>query len=98
MTDEKIAILVEREFPHRHTAYSFRGKTKKRTINEYRYRYNTGKFTGGVIPPTYSFRYNRNGCIVDGKTGKKELPDATIMLYQSTHRYWIAQQSSTKTD
>jgi hypothetical protein len=88
MTDEQIAMKVEHEFPNRPGAFAYRGQTKKRTINEYRHRYNTGKFTGGILPLLFSFRYNSSGEIVDGKTGKEVLPVIQIDGFKSAHRYW----------
>jgi hypothetical protein len=91
LTDEQIAILVEREFPDRPTAKMYRGQTKTRTINEYRYRYHTGKFTGGNIPSEYSFRYDKNGVEVDGRTGK-ELPNIQKHGLASQQRFWATEQ------
>jgi hypothetical protein len=87
-TDEQIAIMIEREFPHKLGAFAFRGETKKRTINEYRHRYNTGKFTGGIVPSIYSFRYNKTGDRVDGRTGTKVLPTIQQHGLASQQRYW----------
>lgn len=88
LTDEQIAILVERQFPGRKTAQVFRGPNKKRTINEYRHRYNLGLFTGGKMPALHSYRYNSDGLRVDGRTGKKVLPIIQELGLQSAHKYW----------
>ncbi len=88
LTDDEIAILVERQFPGRKTAQVFRGPNKKRTINEYRHRYNLGLFTMGKIPALYSYRYDSMGNRVDGRTGKKILPTIQELGLQSAHRYW----------
>jgi hypothetical protein len=88
LTDDQIAIMVEKEFPDRPSALVFRGPSKKRTINEYRIRYNTGRFTYGKTPELYSYRYNSVGDRVDGRTGKKVLPTIQELGLQSAHRYW----------
>jgi hypothetical protein len=96
LTDEEIAILVEREYPDRHSAKAFRGNTKKRTINEYRHRYNAGLFTTGKIPALFSYRYDSLGNRVDGRTGKKILPTIQELGLQSAHRYWRDRESNKK--
>ncbi len=87
LTDEQLAIAIEEEYPHRPTAFCFRGPTKTRTINEYRLRYNQGKFTGGKVPSLYSYRYDSLGNRVDGRTGKKILPTIQELGLQSAHNY-----------
>jgi hypothetical protein len=93
LTDDQIAILVEKEFPHRASAKVYRGNNKKRTINEYRHRYHTGKFTNGVIPSIYSFRYDKDGDRVDGRTGKEKLPAIQTQGLASAQRYWSEEQA-----
>ncbi len=88
LTDDQIASMVEKEFPHRPSAFVFRGPNKKRTINEYRLRYNRGLFTNSKVPADYSFRYDSAGIRVDGRTGKKPLPTIQILGLQSSHRYY----------
>lgn len=87
LTDEQIALAVEKEFPGRPSAQCFRGPTKRRTINEYRLKYNAGKFTYNKMPEFYSYRYNSSGDRVDGRTGKKVLPVIQELGLQSSHRY-----------
>jgi hypothetical protein len=92
LTDEQIAILVEKEFPNRPTAKVYRGQSKRRTINEYRQRYHNGKFTGGDIPSVFSFRYDKDGDEVDGRTGKYKLPAIQVTGLASAQRYWAERQ------
>lgn len=87
-TDDQIAAEVEKEFPYRPTAFCFRGKNKTRTISEYRHRYNTGKFTKGVIPSILSFRYDEDGDKVDMRTGKIKLVKFEVECLLSAHRYY----------
>ena len=81
LTDLEIAIKLAKEFPTRKTAQlvHFVGPNKKHTINSYRYRYNSGKFTRGVLPKRRSFRYNDQGEVVDSKTGKHLLSEEEII-------------------
>lgn len=88
LTDEQIAIAIEKEFPNRPTAFSFRGPNKNKTINEYRLKYNRGCFTYNQIPELYSYRYDSMGNRVDGRTGRKILPTIQELGLQSAHRYW----------
>lgn len=88
MTDDQIAEAIEKEYPDRPSAFYFRGPNKKRTINEYRHRYNKGFFTGGQVPHLYSYRYDSTGNRVDGRTGKKILPTIQELGLQSAHNYW----------
>lgn len=87
-TDQMIALEVEREFPDRPTAYCFLGDTKTRTINEYRHRYNTGKFTGARLPDVMSFRYDSDGDRVDFRTGKDKLHSFEISCILSAFQYY----------
>lgn len=86
MTDNEIARRLEVEFPNRKSAFEFRGPNKKRTINEYRHRYNVGLFSGGIIPSVLSFRYNSNGQKVLGRREEKVLTEEEIdNLYKEHH-------------
>lgn len=87
MTDDQIAAEIEKEYPNRPSAQCFRGPNKKRTINEYRLRYNSGRFTHGTPPTIYSYRYDSMGNRVDGRTGKYPLPAIQVLGLQSSHRY-----------
>ena len=87
LTDDQIASLVEKEFSHRPSAFYFRGPNKRRTINEYRIKYNSGAFTDGKMPATHSYRYDSLGNRVNGRTGKP-LPTIQELGLQSAHKYW----------
>lgn len=84
-TDEEIAMEVEKEFPNRPTAFCFREPHKTRSVNEYRHRYNTGKFTNGRIPELYSFRYNSNKERVEASKGQRPLTDEEITTQLAEH-------------
>ena len=69
--DLRIAEKVVEEFPERDSAQAF--LTGKKTVNDYRNRYNKGIFTRGVPPRRLSLRYNKTGQAVDGRTGRHML-------------------------
>lgn len=87
MTDDQIAAEIEKEYPNRPSAFCFRGPNKRRTINEYRLKYNSGRFTNGTSPANPSYRYDSMGNRVDGRTGKKVLPAIQVLGLKSSHRY-----------
>lgn len=94
LTDEEIMVAVENEFPDRPSAHSFRGENKTRTINEYRLRYNQGKFSPqGKMPERRSFRYNKDGERVDGRKGNRLLNQLEIDGFISSHKYWRDKQN-----
>ncbi len=95
LTDDEIAKYCEREFPNRPSAFKFRGENKTRTINEYRTRYNQGLFAPNKrMPERRSFRYNLEGQIVDGRTGKRLLSKLEIDGFNSSHKYWRDRQNA----
>ena len=72
MTDEEIKRQVIEEFPDRKSVQRLGkvGERGKVTINEHRLLYNLGRYTRGVKPKQLSRRYNADGNVVDGRTGK----------------------------
>lgn len=81
LTDEKILQMLKEEFPGR-TSGIFTGKV---TINEYRQRYNKGDFSLRIPPAKMSFRYDRSGRVVDGRSGLHLLPQEVIESFISHH-------------
>lgn len=89
LTDKQIAIKLIEEFPGRKMALAFLDPNNRNTINDYRNKYNLGKFSPRKTPPEYhSFRYNEEGQRVDGRTGKKPLPVITERGLISANEYW----------
>jgi len=85
-TDEQIEKMVQKEFPHKPSMFTFSGPNKTKTINEYRQKYNSGKLLPTrKLPPKYCFRYNSEGVVVDGKTGTIPLDPKEIFDLQSLH-------------
>lgn len=79
MTDEEIKRQVLLEFPiedqPERTQSALRklgavGEKGSVTVNYYRNLYNKGKLTGGVRPEVQSQRYNLEGEIVNGRSGR----------------------------
>lgn len=87
LTDDEIARAVEQEFPDRPSAHVYRGKKKKRTVNEYRNYYNDGKFTELIPPKKLSFRYNREGERVNGRSGKPLVEEQIRHMIEKHSRY-----------
>lgn len=73
LTDEQIAIELEREFPDRPSVFCYRSVDSKQTINSRRQSYNRGEYSLNVPPQSASFRYNSKGMKVDGRTGRRVL-------------------------
>jgi len=86
MTDDSIASKIAREFPDRKSAQDFMNNKAKKTVNSYRYRYNSGKFTKGVPPSILSLRYNQEGTPVNLKTGTTILSSKQIDLFREEHK------------
>jgi len=86
VTDEVIAKRVAKEFSHRKSAQDFLGNKTKKTVNSYRYRYNTGKFTRKLPPVEPSFRYNKHGQVVNFKTGNILLTQQEIQHIKDKHK------------
>jgi len=79
MTDEEIKRKVIGEFPAENQpprTQSFLGKLGEVgqkgtvTVNAQRIMYNNGKLTSGNVPDKVSVRYNEDGEVVNGRTGK----------------------------
>lgn len=85
LTDEQIAIAVEREFPTRKSAKFFRDPKHYLTVNAYRNYYNQGKFTQGKIPKYVSFRYAKGGIPVEGRLGFRPLMQDEIITISRQH-------------
>ncbi len=86
MTDEAIARKIAKEFPHRKSAQDFLHNKSKKTVNSYRYRYNSGKFTRGIPPTILSFRYDKLGEPVNFKTGTTLLLQEEVNLHKEKHK------------
>ena len=86
LTDSTIARRVAKEFPHRKSAQDFIADKPNKTVNSYRYRYNTGKFTRKLPPAIPSFRYNKQGQIVNFKTGSFLLTEQEIQDIKEAHK------------
>lgn len=82
-TDEKLIQKIAKEFPGRKISKELLNGTK--TLNDYRNRYNKGKFTRGLPPKKYSFRYGPSGTPVNGRTGSHELCREEIQLIRRNH-------------
>lgn len=73
LTDEQIALELQREFPDRKSVYAYLDDANPLTINSRRGSYNRGELTLNVPPREASFRYNGKGVRVDGRTGRRQL-------------------------
>jgi hypothetical protein len=67
MTDVMIQNQIIAEFSGRKVASTLLDGT--RTVNYYRNQYNSGRLLG-KMPPSISYRYNDDGEVVNGRTGK----------------------------
>lgn len=87
MDDDTIAKMIATEFPDRKTTSleHFTGPNKIHTINSYRYRYNAGKFNRGIPPEICSFRYDKKGRAVNGRTASSVLSQEELKAMQENH-------------
>lgn len=98
LTNEQIEKEVRKEFPNR-KGYFFKGARPvnnrpggsspswgKISVNTYRQKYNKGVFTRKVPPERYSFRYDKQGLVVDTTTGKRFLLPEEIKAINLRHQ------------
>jgi hypothetical protein len=78
MNDNTIKMEILKEFPEKVAELGAEGRVGKATINEYRSRFNRGRFTQGRKPRRMSWRYNDEGEKVEGRFGARELTQKEI--------------------
>ena len=83
-TDAVLAQMVEAEYPERSLGFS--DGSSQKTINDYRQKYNNGKFSPPEKYPidhVFSFRYDEEGRRVDPRHGVRILSQYEIyQIYQ----------------
>lgn len=79
LTDESIKEAILNEFPDlgydAPTKLGKSGENGRETVNYYRYLYNAGRLTSGKVPEIKSYRYNKEGKRVNGRTGTRLLKE-----------------------